>query len=56
MDLVKFKQTISIEVFKGCLPQILLGPFLNTWTHLTIAFPLLLAEPKDGVRRSSVIE
>ena len=19
---------------KGCLPQILLGPFLNTWTHL----------------------
>ena len=26
MDQVKFK--------KGCLPQVLLGPFLNTLTHL----------------------
>ena len=35
MDQVKFvessvKQTIPFKFFKGCLPQILLGPFLNT--------------------------
>ena len=24
------KQTISLQFFKGCLPQISLGPFLNT--------------------------
>ena len=23
----------SFKFFKGCLPQILLGPFLNTLTH-----------------------
>ena len=25
------------KFFKGCLPQILLGPFLNTLAHMTIA-------------------
>ena len=24
--------------FKGCLPQILLGPFLNIWSHILITF------------------
>ena len=24
------------KIFKGCLPQILLGPFLNTLTHLIV--------------------
>ena len=24
------------KLFKGCLPQILLGPFLNTLTHLNV--------------------
>ena len=24
-----------IKFFKGCLPQILLGPFLNTLSHIT---------------------
>ena len=41
------KQTISLQAdhipssrpypfkcFKGCLPQILLSPFLNTWTYI----------------------
>ena len=23
-----------VEFFKGCLPQILTGPFLNTWTQM----------------------
>ena len=27
-------QTISLQIFKGCLPQILLGPFLNTLSQL----------------------
>ena len=30
------KQAISLQIFKGCLPQILLGPFLNTLPHLCI--------------------
>ena len=25
---------ISLQIFKGCLPQILLGPFLNTLPHM----------------------
>ena len=25
------------KFFKGCLPQILLGPFLNSWTHLIVS-------------------
>ena len=29
-------QSISIQLFKGCLPQILLGAFLNTLTHMII--------------------
>ena len=28
-DIVYFSQTISLQIFKGCLPQILLGPFLS---------------------------
>ena len=28
------EQTISLQIFKGCLPQILLGIFLNTLSHL----------------------
>ena len=27
----------SAQAFKGCLPQILLGPFLNTLTHVKVA-------------------
>ena len=27
-------RSYSLKVFKGCLPQILLGPFLNTLSHL----------------------
>ena len=30
------KQTISLQIFKGCLPQTLLGPFLNTLPYLRI--------------------
>ena len=30
------KQTISLQIFKGCLPKILRGPFLNTLSHLQL--------------------
>ena len=30
------RQTISLKFFKGCLPQILLGPFLNNVIHLKL--------------------
>ena len=29
------RQTISFKFFKGCLPQILVGLFLNTLPHLS---------------------
>ena len=36
------RQTISFQKFKGCLSQILLGPFFNTLTHMYVK----LSEPK----------
>ena len=40
MDQVKFVEDSLVEdpfkFFKGCLPQILLGPFLNTLSHITL--------------------
>ena len=30
------RQTISLQIFKGCLPQVLLGPFLSTFTHICL--------------------
>ena len=43
MDQVKFvedclKRLYRFKFFKGCLPQILLGPFLNKLTHLLIFY------------------
>ena len=32
--MVYLDRTNPFKFFKGCLPQILLGPFLNTWTQL----------------------
>ena len=29
-----FSRPYPIKFFKGCLPQILLGPFLNTWAQI----------------------
>ena len=42
MDRVKFVETAfkEIEIFKGCLPEIFLGPFLNTLFHLDYRFLL----------------
>ena len=28
------QQTISLQIFKDCLPLILLGPFMNTLPHV----------------------
>ena len=30
------KQTISLQIFKGSLPQILHGPFLNTLSQMIL--------------------
>ena len=30
----KYSRIDEVKFFKGCLPQILLGPFLNTWTQM----------------------
>ena len=34
----KTNRPYHFNFFKGCLPQILLGPFLNTLTHLCLQF------------------
>ena len=34
------KQTIAIQISKGCLPQILLGPFLNTLFHFFFSWEI----------------
>ena len=36
------KQSISLEIFKSCLPQNLLSPFLNTLSHIILYIPALL--------------
>ena len=33
-DMVCLSRPYRFKFFKGCLPKILLGPFLNTWTHI----------------------
>ena len=47
MDKVKFvedslwkicRDMVHFKIFKGCRPQILLGPFLNTWNHMRISY------------------
>ena len=30
----KYSRMDQVKFFKGCLPQVLLGPFLNTLSHL----------------------
>ena len=45
----KFSGMDQVKFFKGCLPQILLGPFLNTLSQMLIlllllAFPLPIAD------------
>ena len=32
----KLRQTLSLQIFKDCLPQITLGPFLNTLTQISL--------------------
>ena len=33
-DMVPLGRPYHFKCFKGCIPQILLGPFLNTLSHL----------------------
>ena len=38
----KYSRIDQVKFFKGCYPQILLGPFLNTLPHLLILLLLLI--------------
>ena len=47
MDKVNFLEDLlgrpyHFKFFKGCLPQISLGPFLNTWTQIIEQFGICL--------------
>ena len=35
-DMVCLSRPYDFKLFKGCLPQILLGPFLNTLSHILV--------------------
>ena len=52
MDQIKFVddslQRIWPQFFKGCLPQILLGPFLNILSHTTLYGVPLYCNDKQG--------
>ena len=39
------RRPYPFKVFKGCLPQILLGPFLNSWLNLFFINPFLANIP-----------
>ena len=39
----------QVTFFKGCLPQILLGPFLNTLAHMSISLTEYYCRHKCGL-------
>ena len=39
------------KIFKGCLPQISLGPFLNTLSQITVYWSLTFGTIKNNIRR-----
>ena len=42
----KYSRMDQVKFFKGCPPQILIGPFLNTLSHLSHLLVLLVAPYK----------
>ena len=34
----KYSRMDQVKFFKGCFPQFLLGPFLNTWFQMALVF------------------
>ena len=52
-DLVCLKQTLHLQLFNGCLPQILLGPFLTILSHFN--FKYLLNENKKLASKDSLV-
>ena len=43
LKILRFKQNILVQIFKGCLPQISLGPFLNSFKKGLGSDPFLQA-------------
>ena len=41
-DMVCLSRPYPLSFPEGCLPQILLGSFLNTWTHMTVIWEILI--------------
>ena len=54
--MICLKQTIPLKFFKGCLPQILLGPFLKTLSHSCIFIYLLDTQPPGAKSRKLEIK
>ena len=45
----KYSRTDQVKFFTGCLSQILLGPFLNTWTHIAIIQMICLVDQLPSI-------
>ena len=45
----KYSRMDHVKFFTGCLSQILLGPFLNTWTHIAIIQMICLVDQLPGI-------
>ena len=57
----KFEVTWSVlgrpdhfKVFKGCLPQILLGSFLNTLTHIILLLRITVFESAKEIPSKTI--
>ena len=44
---------ISLQIFKGCLPQILPGPFLNTLSHMLLTAVWTVRKTPEKTRNLS---
>ena len=45
----KYSRMDHVKFFTGCLSQVLLGPFLNTWTHIAIIQMIWLVDQLPGI-------
>ena len=52
--MVYLSRACHFKFFKGCLPQISLGPFLNTLSHVSLN--MIHSEPRDSHKKRSYIK
>ena len=53
--MVSLSRPHPFKFFKGCLPQILLGPFLNTCTQMTLALKISKKSRKRHAKGSFLV-